>query len=186
MIKVFLAILLTGILTDNYILSKFLGICPFLGVSKKTETASGMGLAVIFVITIAAFVTGVINKFILANEALIQMGIDLRYLKTRINSTFLKLPKAEDHSEDYRCRYCLKQVEDVFEDMIIFNNMTNDEDYVKSKQQILYATVLGLIVDCKYASYYESDEFRSKCNKFTEEVINQLVVNKKRFQKETR
>ena len=41
-----------------------------------------MGGAVIFVITIAAFVTGVINKFILANEALIQMGIDLRYLKT--------------------------------------------------------------------------------------------------------
>lgn len=111
---------------------------------------------------------------------------DLRYLKTRINSTFLKLPKAEDHSEDYRCRYCLKQIEDVFEDMIIFNNMSNDDDYIKSKQQILYATVIGLIVDCEYASYYESDEFRDKCNKFTEEVINQLVVNKKRFQKETR
>ena len=73
-----LSILLSGILTNNFIFSRFMGICPFLGVSKKTETASGMGLAVIFVITIAAFVTGVINKFILANEALIQMGIDLR------------------------------------------------------------------------------------------------------------
>lgn len=76
------SIAVTFAIINNVVLSQFLGICPFLGVSKKTETASGMGLAVIFVITIAAFVTGVINKFILANEALIQMGIDLRYLKT--------------------------------------------------------------------------------------------------------
>ena len=76
------SIAVTYAIINNVVLSQFLGICPFLGVSKKTETASGMGLAVIFVITIAAFVTGVINKFILANEALIQMGIDLRYLKT--------------------------------------------------------------------------------------------------------
>ena len=76
------SIAVTYAIINNVVLSQFLGICPFLGVSKKTETASGMGLAVIFVITIAAFVTGIINKFILANEALIQMGIDLRYLKT--------------------------------------------------------------------------------------------------------
>ena len=76
------SIAVTYAIINNVVLSQFLGICPFLGVSKKTETASGMGGAVIFVITIAAFVTGVINKFILANEALIQMGIDLRYLKT--------------------------------------------------------------------------------------------------------
>ena len=76
------SIAVTYAIINNVVLSQFLGICPFLGVSKKTGTASGMGLAVIFVITIAAFVTGVINKFILANEALIQMGIDLRYLKT--------------------------------------------------------------------------------------------------------
>ena len=76
------SIAVTYAIINNVVLSQFLGICPFLGVSKKTETASGMGMAVIFVITIAAFVTGVINKFILANEALIQMGIDLRYLKT--------------------------------------------------------------------------------------------------------
>ena len=76
------SIAVTYAIINNVVLSQFLGICPFLGVSKKTETASGMGIAVIFVITIAAFVTGVINKFILANEALINMGIDLRYLKT--------------------------------------------------------------------------------------------------------
>ena len=77
-----IAIAITFAIVNNVVLSQFLGICPFLGVSKKTETAAGMGAAVIFVIGIAAFVTGLINKFILANEALLNMGIDLRYLKT--------------------------------------------------------------------------------------------------------
>ncbi len=77
-----LSIAITYAIVNNVVLSQFLGICPFLGVSKKTETAAGMGGAVIFVITIASFVTGVIYKFVLANEALLNMGIDLRYLKT--------------------------------------------------------------------------------------------------------
>ena len=76
------SIAVTYAIVNNVVLSQFLGICPFLGVSKKTETAAGMGGAVIFVIGIASFVTGLINKFILANEALLQIGIDLRYLKT--------------------------------------------------------------------------------------------------------
>ena len=50
---------------NNVVLSQFLGICPFLGVSKNTKTAAGMGGAVIFVITISSFVTGLIYKFIL-------------------------------------------------------------------------------------------------------------------------
>lgn len=52
-------------IVNNVVLSQFLGICPFLGVSKKTETAAGMGGAVIFVITISSFVTALIYKFIL-------------------------------------------------------------------------------------------------------------------------
>ena len=74
MIKVFLAILLTGILTDNYILSKFLGICPFLGVSKKVNTAVGMSAAVIFVMVLATAVTYPINTLLVNN--------DLAYLQT--------------------------------------------------------------------------------------------------------
>ena len=74
MIKVFLAILLTGILTDNYILSKFLGICPFLGVSKKVNTAVGMSAAVIFVMVLSTAVTYPINKYLL--------GEKLEYLQT--------------------------------------------------------------------------------------------------------
>ena len=52
-------------LVSNVVLSQFLGLCPFLGVSKKVKTAAGMGGAVIFVITIASFVTSLIYKFIL-------------------------------------------------------------------------------------------------------------------------
>ena len=52
-------------LCSNVVLSQFLGICSFLGVSKKTETAAGMGGAVVFVITIASFVAGLLYKFIL-------------------------------------------------------------------------------------------------------------------------
>lgn len=73
---------ITYAIINNVVLSQFLGICPFLGVSKKTETAAGMGGAVIFVIGIASFFTAIIYKFILANEALIKNGIDLTYLKT--------------------------------------------------------------------------------------------------------
>jgi electron transport complex protein RnfA len=75
-------IAVSSAIVNNVVLSQFLGICPFLGVSKKTETAAGMGGAVIFVITIASFVTGLIYKFILNNSYLQNKGVDLTYLKT--------------------------------------------------------------------------------------------------------
>jgi electron transport complex protein RnfA len=75
-------IAVSSAIVNNVVLSQFLGICPFLGVSKKTETAAGMGGAVIFVITIASFVTGIIYKFILNNSFLQGKGVDLTYLKT--------------------------------------------------------------------------------------------------------
>lgn len=58
-------ILLSAIFVNNFVLSQFLGICPFLGVSKKVETASGMGIAVIFVITLASAATWLVHKLIL-------------------------------------------------------------------------------------------------------------------------
>ncbi len=64
-IRLFTVIAVGSAIVNNVVLSQFLGICPFLGVSKKTETAAGMGGAVVFVITIASFVTGAIYKFIL-------------------------------------------------------------------------------------------------------------------------
>ena len=80
--KELLLIAIGSAIVNNVVLSQFLGICPFLGVSKKTETAAGMGGAVVFVITISSFVTALIYKFILANEALMKKGIDLTYLQT--------------------------------------------------------------------------------------------------------
>lgn len=74
MTKTFLSILITAILTENFLLSKFLGICPFLGVSKKLNTASGMSLAVIFVMLLATAVTYPINTLLVKN--------DMEYLQT--------------------------------------------------------------------------------------------------------
>lgn len=56
-----LTIFLAAIFVNNFIFSKFLGICPFLGVSKKVETAAGMGVAVVFVMTLASAATWVVN-----------------------------------------------------------------------------------------------------------------------------
>ncbi len=75
MIKDLLIILISSSLVSNVVLSQFLGLCPFLGVSKKTDTAAGMGTAVIFVITLASAVAGVIYQYILK-------PFDLTYLQT--------------------------------------------------------------------------------------------------------
>lgn len=73
--QVIVTILVAGILTDNFVLSQFLGICPFLGVSKKLDTAVGMSLAVTFVMVIATLVTYPLYAYLL-------VPLDLAYLQT--------------------------------------------------------------------------------------------------------
>lgn len=63
--KELLIIIISSAIVNNVVLSQFLGLCPFLGVSKKVETAAGMGGAIIFVITLSSFITSLIYKFIL-------------------------------------------------------------------------------------------------------------------------
>ena len=63
--KELLLIIVSSAIVNNVVLSQFLGLCPFLGVSKKIETAAGMGGAIIFVITLSSFVTSAIYQFIL-------------------------------------------------------------------------------------------------------------------------
>lgn len=75
MIKSMLIILLSAMLTDNFVLSKFMGICPFLGVSKKLDSSVGMGMAVTFVMICATLCTFPVYTFLLA-----PMG--LSYLRT--------------------------------------------------------------------------------------------------------
>jgi electron transport complex protein RnfA len=70
-----LLILISAIFVNNFVLARFLGICPFLGVSKNVETALGMGMAVTFVMTVATVVTWFIQYFILA-------PFGLEYLQT--------------------------------------------------------------------------------------------------------
>ena len=70
-----LEITLSAILINNFIFSQFLGICPFMGVSKKMDTAAGMGMAVIFVMGLAAAMSWVINEFLL-------IPLGLEYLQT--------------------------------------------------------------------------------------------------------
>jgi electron transport complex protein RnfA len=68
-------IMLGAVLTENFVLSKFLGVCPFLGVSEKPDTALGMGMAVTFVMSISSAVTWIVHTHILVR-------FDLEYLKT--------------------------------------------------------------------------------------------------------
>ena len=73
--KELILVVVSAALVNNIILSQFQGLCPFLGVSKKTDTAAGMGVAVIFVITLASFVTSLIYKFVLT-------PMNITYLQT--------------------------------------------------------------------------------------------------------
>ena len=69
-VKALIAILLTATFINNYVLQQFLGICPFLGVSKKLDQATGMSIAVIFVMMIATLVTWPIQTFLLTPNGL--------------------------------------------------------------------------------------------------------------------
>ena len=77
MFKTLIVILMTSDLVNNYVLNRFLGICPFLGVSKKLNQAVGMGVAVIFVMLLATLVTWPIQRFLLEPN-------DLGYMQTII------------------------------------------------------------------------------------------------------
>ncbi len=70
-----IAVIIAALFTENFVLVKFLGICPFLGVSKKTETALGMGMAVTFVMAVASICTYLVNTFLL-------VPLSLEYLQT--------------------------------------------------------------------------------------------------------
>ncbi|HCX03311.1 MAG TPA: electron transport complex subunit RsxA, partial [Clostridiales bacterium] len=71
----YFSIFIGAVLVNNFVLAKFLGICPFLGVSKKVETALGMGVAVTFVMTLASIMTYLVQVTILDN-------FGLQYLQT--------------------------------------------------------------------------------------------------------
>ena len=73
--NLYFVIIIGSVFVNNFVLSQFLGICPFLGVSKKTDTAIGMGLAVIFVMSIASVFTYLVNEYVLSK-------LELEYMQT--------------------------------------------------------------------------------------------------------
>jgi electron transport complex protein RnfA len=73
--NIVISILIGTIFINNYVLSQMLGLCPFLGVSKKLDSAFGMGLAVIFVMTLASFISFIFYKYVL-------IPFDITYLRT--------------------------------------------------------------------------------------------------------
>jgi len=73
--NLYFVIIIGSVFVNNFVLSQFLGICPFLGVSKKTNTALGMGFAVIFVMSIASVFTYLVNQYVL-----VKLGLE--YMKT--------------------------------------------------------------------------------------------------------
>ena len=75
MLKNLVIILMASVLVNNYVLSRFLGVCPFLGVSKKLDQAAGMGAAVIFVMLVATAVTWPIHNYVL-------VSLKMEYLQT--------------------------------------------------------------------------------------------------------
>jgi len=78
-----LVIAIGTIFVNNFVLARFLGICPYIGVSKQLDSAVGMGMAVIFVMTIASFATWIIWNYLLDPATNIWHGhIDLRFLRT--------------------------------------------------------------------------------------------------------
>jgi electron transport complex protein RnfA len=74
-LKVFFTIIIGAVFINNFVLYQMLGLCPFLGVSKKLDSALGMGLAVIFVMTLASFITFLVYKYVLA-------PYDITFLRT--------------------------------------------------------------------------------------------------------
>jgi len=74
-------IIIGSIFVNNFVIHRFLGLCPYIGVSKKMDSALGMGMAVIFVMTMASTITWLIYTFFL-NEATSIFGLDLTFLRT--------------------------------------------------------------------------------------------------------
>ena len=103
-----LIIAIGSAIVNNVVLSQFLGICPFLGVSKKVETATGMGGAVVFVITLSSLLTSLIYKFIL-----VPLGFE--YLQTIVFILFIAaLVQFVEMFLKKRCHHFIRHLEYIF------------------------------------------------------------------------
>lgn len=162
-----LAIALAAILTNNFVLSQFLGICPFMGVSKKLDTASGMGMAVIFVMGLASAVTWLINQFILVplNLDFMQTGAFILVIATLVQFIEMFMMKAMP---------ALYQALGIFLPLITTNcavlgvalqNIQNGYSFIES---VVYGITGGVgftLAICLFASVRERLAVTARCPK---------------------
>ena len=147
-----ITVALGAILVNNFIVAQFLGICPFMGVSKKVETASGMGMAVIFVMGVASAVCWPINKFILEPNGLIYM------------QTVMFLQKSMPSLYEALGVYLPLITTNCAVLGVVLQNTQNSYDFITS---VVYGVTGGigfLLVIVLFASVRERDEF-SECPK---------------------
>ena len=104
--KELLLILVSSAIVNNVVLSQFLGLCPFFGVSKRIETAAGMGGAIIFVITLSSFVTGLIYNFILVPTGMEYLQTIVFILIIAALVQFVECISSSDHNKLCSSRCC--------------------------------------------------------------------------------
>lgn len=162
-----LSITVAAILANNFVLSQFLGICPFMGVSKKVETATGMGMAVIFVMGLASAVTWLVSQFILVPLGLgfMQTGAFILVIATLVQFIEMFMMKAMP---------ALYQALGIFLPLITTNcavlgvalqNIQNNYNFIES---VVYGITGGIgftLAICLFASVRERLAVTAKCPK---------------------
>ena len=145
-------------------------------------TSASIPSLIVLVIVILMLFFGVRNGRISFNGKGLKIGQDestrrliqsqFEYTNAKIESVISMLPKDLDI---YHTKYILARAEDVIQRAIIFNNMTDDEDYVKAKQELVYATVMKRVTN----DYFKTDEFKAFCYKFVADLFRDLYRMKR-------
>ncbi len=161
-----ITVALGAILVNNFIVAQFLGICPFMGVSKKVETASGMGMAVIFVMGVASAVCWPINKFILEPNNLIfmQTVVFILVIASLVQFIEMFLQKSMPSLYEALGVYLPLITTNCAVLGVVLQNTQNSYDFITS---VVYGVTGGigfLLVIVLFASVRERDEF-SECPK---------------------
>ena len=167
--KELLIIAVGAAVVNNVVLSQFLGLCPFFGVSKKIETAAGMGGAVVFVITLSSLVTSLIYKYLLANP-----HVNMQFLQTIV--FILVIAALVQFVEMFlkKSMQALYQSLGVYLPLITTNcavlgaaitNIDNGNSFIGSVVYGVFAGVGYTVAIVIFASIRERMEVSSKCPK---------------------
>ena len=172
-----ISVALGAILVNNFIVAQFLGICPFMGVSKKVETASGMGMAVIFVMGVASAVCWPINRFILEpnNLGSMQTVVFILVIASLVQFIEMFLQKSMPSLYEALGVYLPLITTNCAVLGVVLQNTQNSYDFITS---LVYGVTGGigfLLVIVLFASVRERLEF-SECPKAFEGFPIALVT----------